>query len=128
MCQRHWDELRREVEARGLAPFIASDGREATRRMALELEKGPSRETFDPLLYAHAAIMRNAMRVMGLTLLMPNADGTERCPLCFVETEAPEGHPARTEVPKWLGFAAEDALAMARTYAEDAPPSERGRP
>jgi hypothetical protein len=86
-CQDHWDRLRAAIDARGLGGLVARDGERALENMAAELEAGPgaaSLTTFDPLMGAHWAIVNNIMGFVGLAVMAPNADGSERCPLCFL--------------------------------------------
>jgi hypothetical protein len=75
-CSAHWDDLRSKIEAAGLSSFISSGGEEAAKRM---VENG-----FDPLMGAHNAIVGNAMDAAGFAIMMPNDDGIDRCPLCFL--------------------------------------------
>src|SRR5512138_3437959 len=89
-CQSHWDKLRAAIDARGLSRFIAKDGTEALRRTTIELEQQKSvRESWDPLMSAHWAIVNNAMSSTpaGLALMAPNEDGSDRCPLCYINGE-----------------------------------------
>ena len=63
---------------------------------------------------AHNAILSRALDVAGLNLMMPNEDGSERCPLCYMQAE----HDAHCKEPgckqsfeTWIGYAADDAKA-----------------
>jgi hypothetical protein len=119
-CQPHWDKLKAAIEARGLMSRVASSGEQA----AAQLAAGKP----DPLMAAHNAIVGNALGKVGLELMMPNEDGTERCPICFLvklSLESPRcecGDPtctpqARAESSeRWIDHAADDQIT---------PPEER---
>ena len=83
MCQRHWGLLRDAIKAEGLYDLVAPDGRQAMRNMASELQSGAAIQNFDPLMAAHNDIWSHAMDLAGLAVMAPDADGNERCPVCF---------------------------------------------
>lgn len=96
-CQPHWDRLRKAIDDRGLSDLIAPDGETAAAQMADQLkraEAGDESETlvnYDPLMAAHWAIVNNVSGLgpgIALELMMPDEDGSDRCPLCY----ANEGH------------------------------------
>ncbi len=119
MCADHWAALRAAISERGLDPFVSKSGKEAAARMVAELTGGARRETFDPLMSAHNAIVSNAVEVVGLFIL--TVDG---CPICYIAAEAPDGHPAKSDVKNWIRYAADGALEAAKRLAEDAPPAK----
>jgi hypothetical protein len=84
MCQEHWDRLRSEIDTRGLSVLVPSDGANAAERFAKGVEGDDTIGTFDPLMYAHMAILSHATELIGIAALMDNEDGSERCPLCFL--------------------------------------------
>lgn len=113
-CQPHWEKLRRAIDERGLAHLIAKGGEQAARNMAAELRQGASIQSFDPLMAAHNAIWMRAMDVAGLAVMAPNENGTERCPICFLnqahaaECQGPPcGLPRDTAFDHWIDRAAD---------------------
>lgn len=86
-CTDHWQKLRDEVARQGMESLVPTSGAEAMAKLASDLEAGASRVSFDPLMGAHNAIVANAMRYVGLELLLPNEDGTDRCPFCFLQVK-----------------------------------------
>lgn len=118
MCADHWAALRGAIEARGLAELVAATGEEAARRMQAEAHEGRTIDNFDPLMGAHMAILTNALSARGVDIMLPNEDGTERCPLCFLTLD----HAAGCRDPdcrvgsfdKWIERAADDQLAAWR--------------
>lgn len=109
-CRPHWEELKKAVDERGLTPFIASSGAEAVKRMTGESAK------FEPLMYAHNAIVSNAMGVAGLVLMENNDDGSERCPICFLVAACQCGKGADCPFNTWITKAADDALEGAKHH------------
>lgn len=112
-CADHWAQLRAAIDARGLTPFVPQGGEEAARRMA---EGGEGRGGFDPLMGAHNAIVSNALGTAGLEIMAPNADGSERCPLCYLLSECRCEHRGTPQCPfaTWVDRAADDQLARAK--------------
>lgn len=110
-CQPHWSDLRAAIDARGLTPLVAADGRTAARNMAAELHGQPeSIKTFDPLMSAHWAIASNALELVGMRLMFG-----ELCPICEVNEEAPRHGKPATFADDWVNLAADGA---ARRVAE----------
>jgi hypothetical protein len=93
-CQSHWDALRSEIARVGLDKFVAKDGNEAIEKLkgslvqaeSLDVDK-PSPSFFEPLMSAHWAIVNNVISCVGLRLMVPNEDGTGKCPLCFIAAD-----------------------------------------
>lgn len=115
-CMDHWNALKAAVEARGLGHLIARSGDAVAGRVSTEATQGPSKETFEPLLGAHNAILSNALRIAGLAVMMPNEDGSERCPLCFLITNCgcPEKGTPQCAFAKWIDHAADDMVTAAK--------------
>jgi|GEM_PF-1823261 len=111
-CSRHWDALRDAIRQRGLFDLVSKSGEEITGKQFEELQSGQvTRTTFDPLMVAHNAIVSRALDIAGLSLLVTNEDGTDRCPLCWLKT----GHDEQCKIEgcthsfePWIGFAADD--------------------
>lgn len=118
-CEDHWTRLRGAIDMRGLSHLVAPDGHVAAQQMAQEVQAGPSPVTYDPLMAAHWAIVSNATKFVGLALLMPNDDGSERCPLCFVTSQHLEHcqDPGCTvkDYDSWIDRAADDQAAHVAT-------------
>lgn len=112
ICQPHWDKLRDALKLRGLDDMVAKDGAQAAHDLA---DGRP-----DPLMSAHNAIVSNALGVVGLAVMEPNDDGTERCPLCYLQQLSLRGcecgDPACTFEARvarfegWIDRAADDEL------------------
>lgn len=117
MCDRHWDALRRAVEARGLWPLVACGPTEVMRRMQHEVTHGPSRESFDPMMEAYSTILCDVIEITDREVLQLNDDGSERCAICFLvqviqhETASEE---CGSAMEGWLEIGADRALARAR--------------
>ena len=117
MCERHWGMLRAAIDRRGLTGLVAKSGEQACSNVAADLQgtKNP-RATFDPLMDAHFAIVNQVMGRVGLAVMAPNDDGSERCPLCFIQ----ETHDKECQDPrcgsfdKWIDCASDDSLARAK--------------
>ena len=120
-CQPHWEKLREAIRVRGLYGLVAKSGEEAMARTVAELETASAGEaqrpsTFDPLMGAHWAIVNNVGDRVGiLTLMAPNEDGSERCPLCYIQTEHDKAchDPSCGSFDRWVEYAADGALAEA---------------
>jgi hypothetical protein len=115
MCQEHWEALKLAIEERGMDHLIAKDGARAAQNLAQELEGGRTIANFDPLMGAHNAILGNALGFGGLAVMAPNDDGSERCPLCFLNLM----HREHCEQPGcdfmfdgWINRAADDELEL----------------
>lgn len=112
-CDKHWETLKTEIKERGLWGLVPTSGEQAIARMKSELDQGElTASNFDPLMYAHNAIVNNVMDLIGLQVLLPNEDGSDRCPLCYIQ----QRHDAECTLidcghtfDPWPGFAANDA-------------------
>lgn len=91
-CQKHWDDLRAAIDARGLTKFVASSGEELAQKM--------SAGGFDPLMGAHNAICWNALNIGGLDVM-------GKCPVCVGVEHNPEWE-------KCIELAADDVLEEAK--------------
>lgn len=122
-CSGHWAKLRAKIDELGLSGLVAKSDEEAVNRQFDQLERGQrdaeavTKTNFDPLMGAHWAIVSNAMNLVGLNLVAPNEDGSERCPLCYIQKE----HDAHCAVPDckqnydvWIERAADDMLTEAK--------------
>ncbi len=116
MCQPHWDELRGLIEAGGYGSLIAADNEEAEKRLARELDDSAGPDDFDPLLAAQNMILGNAIDAAGPAVLAPAIDGSDHCPICFLDT------------PKWLEYAARDAIEQAKTISLGSATADDGGP
>lgn len=106
-CQRHWDLMRAAVEARGMTPLVAANGKSAAENLVSELQDGQTLDNFDPLMAMHWNIAGNAMEKLGPNALYLMGGGPEdpidmdrltapelktkyagqtwpRCPLCYM--------------------------------------------
>jgi len=81
-CQPHWDRLRAAIEARGMGHLIAKSGEQAMMRVEEELIGQETKHTFDPLMASHNMVLERALGCLGLGILAPNEDGTDKCPVC----------------------------------------------
>jgi len=109
----HWGRLRAAIDARGLTALIAEGGERAAANLVSELTDGPSIDNFDPLMAAHNAIMSNALATAGLEVMYANEDGSDRCPLCWMNEQANNaGNPTPNAYDDWIDRAADDALAV----------------
>src|SRR5207249_3916186 len=86
-CERHWSALRTAIDVRGLTPYVAKGGADAAGRMRSETGDKLTADNFEPLMGAHNAILRHALDAAGLTIMAPNEDGSDRCPICYLTTE-----------------------------------------
>lgn len=105
-CAEHWADLKAKVDAAGLSSFISNGGEEAAKRM---VENG-----FDPLMGAHNALVSNAMSTAGLAIMMPNDDGTDRCPLCFLINGCPCAEGEACSYRTWMDRAVAEQADEAR--------------
>lgn len=109
-CDRHWQLLRAAINKRGLTPLTKSG--EAHVAALAEKREGP----FDPLMGAHNMIVVRVLDGAGLILLVPNEDGTEKCPQCFAQatctcTRPPEE--CQRDIDAWTDQVADLALEEA---------------
>jgi hypothetical protein len=114
-CKSHWDELRKALDDRGLMNLVAKDSQQLMDKMAKEIADGqPSAATFDPLIGAHNAILSNALDIVGLDLMMPNDDGSDKCPLCYAITNCRCNRGDECDFRKWIDYAADEQLQVAK--------------
>jgi hypothetical protein len=118
-CASHWEKLREAIKARGLWEFVAQDGDEVVRRVidGLTAEKD-ARSNFEPLMGAHNAIVSNAMSNVGIELLVQNEDGSDKCPICFLQnlhdTNCKDKDCPGVFFDRWIEHAADDQLDTAK--------------
>ena len=101
-CQPHWEKLREAIKARGLWQLVASSGKEVVDRL--------KKDGFDPLMAAHNMIVGRTLDVAGLGPMTSRPDGSEWCPLCYLQQNCPCGLPgcaARFE--EWIDGASNGA-------------------
>jgi len=111
-CTKHWSGLKDAIRERGLQQLVASSSEEGFAKQVEQLESSTvTRTTFDPLMGAHYAILGRALEVAGLSLMLQNEDGSDRCPLCYLQAEHDKhcttegcGH----SFEPWIGYAADD--------------------
>jgi len=82
MCQDHWDRLRKALDDRGIGHFGAKNADDAKRTIITQLEGRDDECEFDPLMACWQMIYAEGMKRCGLELMQPNADGSEKCPIC----------------------------------------------
>lgn len=89
MCQSHWDMLRDEVAAQGMANMVSANGEIVAMRMAAELQGAEdSVEDFDPLVRCWFMIMSRTLDLVGLPALTEEFG----CPICFLNSKrTPDG-------------------------------------
>lgn len=116
MCQPHWDELRGLIEASDYGSLIAADNEEAEKRLSKELDDSTGPDDFDPLMAAQNMILGNAIDTFGTAVLAPATDGSDHCPICFLD------------VPKWIEYAARDAIEQAKTISLGSATADDGGP
>jgi hypothetical protein len=115
MCDTHWQELRKAIADRGLESFVATNSENAAAKLEAQWKDGEAKGNFDPLMGAHNAILTNALELAGLYVLEPNDDGSERCPLCFLEEGCRAKHTEAEpcQYKSWPGRAADDMRSIA---------------
>lgn len=132
-CQRHWDLLRSAIVERGLDHLLAKTGEEVVARTVAAIEH-PERErsTFDPLMNAMWLLVNKVADVFGpqgmLLLIQDESDGSDRCPLCFLQVEHDKAcqNPRCQSFDLWCGYAADDMLQEAKRLGlilTDSPPA-----
>ncbi len=77
ICERHVQALRNELITNGLEAFMEGEHGEGN---------------FNAFWGAYASICKNAINMAGFPVVMPNDDGSERCPICYI-VESCEGGP-----------------------------------
>jgi hypothetical protein len=118
MCQEHWTKLKTAISERGLDGLVAKTGEQAAAQAMSSLKDGTTKTNFDPLMAAHNMILSRALDTAGLELMAQNDDGSDRCPLCFLNA----AHEAGCKEPDctwtydltWIPGPADAALAEAR--------------
>lgn len=116
-CQRHWDMLREAIRVRGLEDLVAKDGEQAIKNVVSELEgTANARSTFDPLMAAYFMIVNNSLAYCGPVLMMPNEDGSQKCPICFIQQEHDKVclEPQCEKFETWIERSADGALDAAK--------------
>jgi hypothetical protein len=112
-CTRHWEALRTAIKDRGLDGLVAKSGEEVVKRLSKELDDGEShKSTFEPLMGAHNAIVMRALDIVGLNLMARNDDGSDRCPICYLQASHDEGckeEGCKHSFEPWIVYAADDA-------------------
>jgi hypothetical protein len=92
--------------------LVATSGEQIAAKTVKEMESGESRDTFDPLMGAHNSIVAVALRRHGLEIMMPNEDGSDRCPFCFLQAihvaECPDKTCTWTYAESWIPGAVAD--------------------
>lgn len=102
MCKEHWEVLKEAIDARGLSKFVANDGQEVLDHTVRDVNGENTVVDFEPLMGSSICLSSLAMRIGGLAVLSPNADGTMPCPVCFLQSF------------DYVGAAADGALAEAK--------------
>lgn len=86
ICERHWGMLRAEIDRLGLGHLVATSGEQAHAQLSRQLKDGEAaKTTFDPLMAANNMIWSQALQTAGLAAMAPHEDGSERCPICFLD-------------------------------------------
>ena len=106
MCQHHWDMLRKAINERGLSSFVSKSGEVAVESL--------KENKFEPLLGAHNAITMNTLSTVGLSIMAPNEDGTETCPICFLMSCPCDDPECSKKYEGWINRAADDQVDIAR--------------
>ena len=84
-CENHWGMLREKVDAAGLGTLVPETAEKAMAGLVDQIETDKTTvDNFDPLMGAHNAIVANGLDMVGLDLMQPNEDGSERCPICYL--------------------------------------------
>lgn len=99
MCSKHWEMLSKAIQSRRLWHLVSQSGPELTQKVMDDV--------FDPLMYAHNAIVYNAVQNGGLSVFADNDDGSPRCPVCY-------GMSFNSEWEGCVEKAADDALERAK--------------
>lgn len=110
MCLDHWIMLRKAINDLGLSNLVASNGDQIARNFASELEHGITIDNFDPLMYAHNAIILNALEALGTVFIKQG-----NCPICSFN----KSHTQTCKDPNciykdgsdiWIEYASNEAL------------------
>jgi len=83
-CNKHWLMLREAIKDRGLWELVPQRGIDAATKARHWNEGVHCLNTFDPLMFAHNAIIEAVIHERGYDkAFKPNPDGSPRCPVCF---------------------------------------------
>lgn len=129
-CMDHWNELRGAIRDRGLESLVATSGQQAAAQTVAQLEGDKSAKTFDPLMAAHWAIVNRAMGMVGLAIMAPNDDGTDRCPLCFLVSTCECGLGDACHFKLWIPSVADyvrgEAIKLGAMPSDSSSPDTEG--
>jgi hypothetical protein len=116
-CQNHWGILRKAIIDRGMEHLIAKTGEECIKKLVTDIDQH-SKTTFDPLMGAHNMIISQALNDCGLEVMMQNEDGSDRCPICWMDTKHKDNctdpNCIWTYEENWIQGVANDALTEAK--------------
>jgi hypothetical protein len=106
-CQKHWDQLREQIDTIGLGHLVAKNDEEATKR-----SENRTATNFEPLIYAHEAILRHALHLLG---------PYEGCPVCSAQIFHDSSPCSNPECPgdvakDWIEGSSGDALEYAKEH------------
>jgi len=111
ICKKHWAELRKAIEVRGLSEFVSKTSEEAANKIQEEVKNGKrlTRDQFDPMIAANFALWNNCADVGGIGLL-----AIEGCPLCELIDNCECGKGDACEFRHWIDCAANEQLQHAK--------------
>ena len=112
MCVEHWKALKNAIIERGMGQFIAQ-GNDAVARVQRAQEKEDA-TTFEPLLAAYMNITQHAISLIGLSVMVPDDDGAERCPICYGVAHCGCGRGEQCDILQWITYAADAELGYAK--------------
>lgn len=120
-CAPHWEKLKQAIRERGLWPLVSPSAEVAHEATLQEIQHGPSKETFDPLLNATWAIYGRALECGGIYLMTG-----DYCPLCELDkhidqVKHPTPAPYTTPSDAWIGGCCDAQLTHARELGLVAP-------
>lgn len=98
VCQKHWDDLRRGVDDRGMSHLVHKDGKSLAESVERELRGQKKDEDWDPLMAAWANFGKLAFEKAGLAALNPDF-----CILCEIQEsyENLMANPEQMNDPSW---------------------------
>lgn len=103
VCSAHWERIRREACAHGLAHLLHRPHGEFEEFAAELCGRRPVQDAFDPLAEAGATAEYLALAYAGSQLQHQKPDGSTRCPICelvaYLRTDTNGIDPERY----WLG-------------------------
>lgn len=105
----HCQELIGAIKARGLGHLIARTKDQAATSIRGALEESVDPDDWDPLAQAAIVIYRSAYRCAGEAVLLANAEGGHRCPICYGAVVDPQ-------VAQWIAVVADACLDYARQH------------